>query len=43
MYQRDSVGVLMTAMPLPIYLRNLYFRYTHHKPKHAGDEPRPAE
>ena len=29
MYQRDSVGVIMTALPLPIYLRNLYFRYSH--------------
>jgi lipid-A-disaccharide synthase-like uncharacterized protein len=42
-YQRDSVGVLMTAMPLPIYLRNLWFRYTHRKPKHAGAEPRMEE
>ena len=42
-YQRDSVGVLSTAMPLPIYLRNLYFRYSHRHPKHAGNEPRPAE
>lgn len=42
-YQRDSVGVLSTAMPLPIYLRNLYFRYTHHRPKHAGAEPRAEE
>jgi lipid-A-disaccharide synthase-like uncharacterized protein len=24
-YQRDSVGVIMTILPLPIYLRNLYF------------------
>ena len=43
LYQRDSVGVLSTAMPLPIYLRNLYFRYTHKHPKHAGNEPRPPE
>lgn len=42
-YQRDSVGVLSTLMPLPIYLRNLYFRYTHREPKHAGNKPRPAE
>ncbi len=42
-YRRDSVGVLSTAMPLPIYLRNLYFRYSHRHPKHAGNEPRPAE
>lgn len=39
-YQRDSVGVIMTALPLPIYLRNLYFRYTHREPKHPGAEPR---
>jgi lipid-A-disaccharide synthase-like uncharacterized protein len=42
-YRRDSVGVLSTLMPLPIYLRNLYFRYTHHRPKHAGAEPRVEE
>ena len=42
-YQRDSVGVISTAMPLPIYLRNLYFRYTHREPKHAGNAPRPPE
>ncbi|MEP6955775.1 MAG: lipid-A-disaccharide synthase N-terminal domain-containing protein [Chthoniobacterales bacterium] len=42
-YQRDSVGILSTAMPLPIYLRNLYFRYTHKHPNHPGNEPRPAE
>ena len=43
MYQRDSVGVIMTALPLPIYLRNLYFRYSRKHPKHPGNEPRPAE
>jgi lipid-A-disaccharide synthase-like uncharacterized protein len=42
-YQRDSVGVLSTAMPLPIYLRNLYFRYTHREPQHPGNAPRPPE
>ena len=42
-YRHDSVGVLQTALPLPIYLRNLYFRYTHHKAKHPGAEPRPEE
>lgn len=42
-YQRDSVGVLCTAMPLPIYLRNLYFRYTHREPRHPGNLPRPPE
>jgi len=42
-YQKDSVGVLCTAMPLPIYLRNLYFRYTHREPQHPGNAPRPPE
>ena len=42
-YQKDSVGVLQNILPLPIYLRNLYFRYTKRKPKHPGNEPRPAE
>ena len=42
-YRRDSVGVLQSILPLPIYLRNLYFRYTHHAPKHAGAEPRSEE
>jgi len=42
-YRHDSVGVLSTAMPLPIYLRNLYFRYTHREPKHAGAKPRVEE
>lgn len=42
-YRHDSVGVLQSALPLPIYLRNLYFRYTHHKTKHAGAEPRIEE
>ncbi|MEP6777190.1 MAG: lipid-A-disaccharide synthase N-terminal domain-containing protein [Chthoniobacterales bacterium] len=42
-YRHDSVGVLSSAMPLPIYLRNLYFRYTHRSPKHPGNEPRPPD
>jgi lipid-A-disaccharide synthase-like uncharacterized protein len=42
-YRHDSVGVLQNMLPLPIYLRNLYFRYTHHQPKHAGNVPRAAE
>ena len=42
-YKRDSVGVLQNLLPLPIYLRNLYFRYTHHEPKHAGSQPRVEE
>lgn len=43
LYRHDSVGVLSAIFPLPVYLRNLYFRYTHHRPKHPGNEPRPAE
>ncbi|PYK37142.1 MAG: hypothetical protein DME49_12760 [Verrucomicrobia bacterium] len=42
-YRHDSVGVLQSFLPLPIYLRNLYFRYTHHEAKHAGSEPRVEE
>jgi lipid-A-disaccharide synthase-like uncharacterized protein len=42
-YRHDSVGVLSSAMPLPIYLRNLYFRYTHRAPQHPGNAPRPPE
>jgi lipid-A-disaccharide synthase-like uncharacterized protein len=39
-YRHDSVGILQTALPLPIYLRNLYFRWTHHHAQHPGNEPR---
>jgi lipid-A-disaccharide synthase-like uncharacterized protein len=42
-YRHDSVGVLQNLLPLPIYLRNLYFRYTHREPKHAGAKPRVEE
>lgn len=42
-HKRDSVGVLQNLLPLPIYLRNLYFRYSQKKPVHPGNEPRPAE
>ena len=42
-YRRDSVGVLSALFPLPIYLRNLYFLYTHHHAKHPGAEPRVEE
>jgi lipid-A-disaccharide synthase-like uncharacterized protein len=42
-YKRDSVGVIQNLLPLPIYLRNLYFRYTHHHATHPGAEPRPEE
>ena len=43
LYKHDSVGVLQNILPLPIYLRNLYFRYSAKKPVHPGNEPRPAE
>src|SRR3977135_1408069 len=42
-YKRDSVGVLQNLLPLPIYLRILYFRSTHREPKHAGSQPRVEE
>lgn len=41
-YRQDSVGVLQNLIPLPIYLRNLYFRYKKEKIIHAS-ESRPAE
>lgn len=41
--KRDSVGILQNVIPLPIYLRNIYFRYTRRTPKHPGNLPRPAE
>src|SRR5688500_17428466 len=37
-HQRDSVGVLSTPMPPPIYLRKLYLRYTPRAPQHPGNE-----
>jgi lipid-A-disaccharide synthase-like uncharacterized protein len=42
-YQKDSVGVIQNLLPLPIYLRNLYFRYTSHKTRHPGNAERPPE
>ena len=42
-YKRDSVGVLQNLLPLPIYLRNLYFRYTRREAKHPGAKPRAEE
>ncbi|MDP9290967.1 MAG: lipid-A-disaccharide synthase N-terminal domain-containing protein [Verrucomicrobiota bacterium] len=41
--KQDVVGIVQNLLPLPIYLRNLYFRYSERKPKHPGNEPRPAE
>jgi lipid-A-disaccharide synthase-like uncharacterized protein len=26
-YRKDSVGIVQNLLPLPIYVRNLYFRY----------------
>jgi lipid-A-disaccharide synthase-like uncharacterized protein len=26
-YRKDSVGIIQNLLPLPIYIRNLYFRY----------------
>jgi lipid-A-disaccharide synthase-like uncharacterized protein len=42
-YQKDSVGVIQNLLPLPIYLRNLYFRYARKTPAHPGNVERPAE
>jgi lipid-A-disaccharide synthase-like uncharacterized protein len=42
-YRRDSVGVLSALFPLPIYLRNLYFRYAHRAAVHPGNQPRVEE
>ncbi|MEI8234976.1 MAG: lipid-A-disaccharide synthase N-terminal domain-containing protein [Verrucomicrobiota bacterium] len=41
--KHDPVGIIQNLLPLPIYLRNLYFRYSQKKPKHPGAEERPAE
>lgn len=42
-YRRDSVGVLSALFPLPVYLRNLYFRYTERPVVHPGNQPRIEE
>ena len=42
-YRRDSVGVLSALFPLPIYLRNVYWVWSHRSPKHPGNAPRPPE
>jgi len=41
-YRKDSVGVLQNLIPLPIYLRNLYFRYKKKQTPQAA-ESQPAE
>jgi lipid-A-disaccharide synthase-like uncharacterized protein len=35
-YRKDSVGILQNLLPLPIYLRNLYFRYRETFSTHSG-------
>ncbi len=42
-YRQDSVGVIQNLLPLPIYLRNLYFRYSAKKPKSPGQQERPPQ
>jgi len=42
-HQRDLPGILQNLLPFPIYVRNVYLRWMHIKPKHPGNEPRPAE
>lgn len=42
-HERDLPGILQNLLPFPIYVRNVYLRWSHIKPKHPGNEPRPAE
>lgn len=38
-YRHDSVGVLITVLPMPLYARNLYFKYrelAHHRNQRAA-------
>jgi lipid-A-disaccharide synthase-like uncharacterized protein len=37
-YRKDSVGILQNLLPLPIYLRNLYFRYRNPPPEAPAKE-----
>jgi len=41
-YQKDSVGVLSTIFPLPIYLRNLYLQFRPRHPEPAAEESQPT-
>ncbi len=43
-YRHDSVGILLTCLPAPIYARNLYMKWREilHPPT-ADDRPKPAE
>ena len=43
MHQKNLNGILQNLLPLPIYIRNLYMRYTHKEPKHPGNIERPEE
>ena len=40
-YQKDSVGILSVAFPLPIYLRNLYLQFRPRNPEGPA-ETKPA-
>jgi lipid-A-disaccharide synthase-like uncharacterized protein len=46
-YRRDSVGVLMTLAPLPLYIRNLYLKWrevlTERKTKKLAAAPNKSE
>jgi lipid-A-disaccharide synthase-like uncharacterized protein len=43
-YRHDSVGVIMTCLPAPIYARNLYLKWREILSiRHGGVEPKPAE
>jgi lipid-A-disaccharide synthase-like uncharacterized protein len=42
-YRRDSVGVIMTLMPLPLYVRNLYLKWREVlSEKRTADQAAPA-
>jgi lipid-A-disaccharide synthase-like uncharacterized protein len=46
-YRRDSVGVLMTLAPLPLYIRNLYLKWrevlSERKAKRFSEAPKESE
>jgi lipid-A-disaccharide synthase-like uncharacterized protein len=41
-YRRDSVGVIMTLAPLPLYLRNLYLKWREVLRDRRVENKRPA-
>ncbi len=41
LYRKDSVGIIQNLIPLPIYLRNLYFRY--HEKTRVSEDSQPEK